>query len=223
MWHLFHYTLCAYSRKIRLLLVEKSVDFQLVHEKPWERREAFWAMNPAAQTPVLHDMDTGFTLSDAGAIAEYIEETAADPPLVGTDPEERAETRRLAAWFDQKFHAEVNEYLFQEKVWKRFIEKSQANTAALRAAHYNLRTHLEYIAYLTDRRRWLAGDRFSLADIAAAAHLSVADYLGGVDWSQNAEARDWYMRVKSRPAFRPLLTDRISGLAPPKHYEKIDF
>ena len=63
----------------------------------------------------------------------------------------------------------------------------------------------------------------SLADLTAAAHLSVADYLGDVDWDKWEEAKTWYMRVKSRPCFRTLLKDRIGGLAPPPYYDKLDF
>ena len=71
--------------------------------------------------------------------------------------------------------------------------------------------------------KWLAGDALSLADIAAAAHLSAIDYLGDVPWSDHEVAKEWYARIKSRPSFRPLLTDHIPGLAPPKHYTDLDF
>ena len=79
------------------------------------------------------------------------------------------------------------------------------------------------IAWLTERRRFLAGDHFSLADIAAAAQLSALDYLGDVPWEQHAGAKDWYARIKSRPSFRPLLADHIPGAPPPKHYADLDF
>ena len=44
-----------------------------------------------------------------------------------------------------------------------------------------------------------------------------------LEWHQLSDARDWYMRIKSRPAFRPLLKDRIRGLAPSAHYADLDF
>ena len=69
----------------------------------------------------------------------------------------------------------------------------------------------------------MAGDGFSLADLAAAAHLSVLDFMGDVDWTVSAGAREWYARVKSRPSFRPLLTDRVAGMTPPEHYADLDF
>ena len=69
----------------------------------------------------------------------------------------------------------------------------------------------------------MAGEDYSLADIAAAAHLSTVDYLGDVPWTEHEEAKDWYARIKSRPSFRSLLEDNIPGVPPPKHYADLDF
>jgi glutathione S-transferase len=106
---------------------------------------------------------------------------------------------------------------------KRFQGFGQPNSTAIRAGKSNLGYHLEYITYLAERRRWLAGDHFSLADISAAAHLSSLDYLGDVPWDEHEPAKEWYARVKSRPSFRPLLADHIPGITPPAHYTDLDF
>ena len=95
--------------------------------------------------------------------------------------------------------------------------------AAIRAARSNIRYHLAYIGWLISSRNWLAGDRLSYADLAAAAQLSVVDYLGDVPWQENDAAKHWYARVKSRPSFRPLLSDRIPGMEPSVHYADLDF
>ena len=63
----------------------------------------------------------------------------------------------------------------------------------------------------------------SLADLAAAAHLSVADYLGEVPWNEDEAAKNWYARVKSRPAFRPMLADMLAGVPPAASYADLDF
>jgi glutathione S-transferase len=94
---------------------------------------------------------------------------------------------------------------------------------AIRVAKTNLRSHLRYIGYLSGTRNWLAGDTLTYADLAAAAHLSCADYLGDVPWDEDETARDWYARVKSRPAFRAILAERMPGMAPPAHYADPDF
>ena len=219
---LYHLWLSPFCRKVRIALDEKGLDYELVTESLWERRPEFLAMNPAGEVPVLVQPG-GPTLADSAAICEYLEETAPAPPLLPGAPEERAEVRRLVAWFDIKFNREVSDNLIGEKFTKRFLRLGQPDTRALRAGKANIRYHLDYIGWLTERRTWLAGGAFSLADVTAAAHLSALDYLDDVPWSEHPGARDWYARVKSRPSFRGILADHIPGEPPPEHYANLDF
>lgn len=219
---LYHLPMCPFARKVRVVLAEKDFEFQLVSEKVWERRPEFLALNPAGEVPVLVK-DDGSPIADSVAISEYLDECRPDPPLVGTEPPERAEVRRLVAWFDQRFQAEVTRNLVEEKIDKRLRGRGDPNTAALRAGSINLRTHMAYLDYLAERRHWLAGETYTMADIAAAAQISCVDYLGDVPWEDHASAKEWYARVKSRPSFRPLLADHVPGLAPPKFYADPDF
>ena len=219
---LFHLWLSPYCRKIRLQLATKALDFEMKVEKVWERRPEFLAMNPAGSVPVLVESD-GRVIATHNAISEYLEETYPEPALIGTDPLKRAEVRRLISWFDEKFGPEVTENLVDEKIMKRFLGMGEPNSSAIRAGQANIHPHLDYITWLMERRKWLAGDDFSLADITAAAHLWAVDYLGDVPWAEHEAAKDWYMRVKSRPAFRPLLADGIPGCPPPKRYAELDF
>jgi glutathione S-transferase len=135
--------------------------------------------------------------------------------------------RRLLDWFLVKFNAEVTEYLVTEKISKRFMNSANGggppDMNAIRAARTNVRYHMKYIGYLMSRRKWIAGDHLTYADLAAAAHLSCVDYLGDVPWDEDETARDWYARVKSRPSFRTLLADRVPGMAPADHYANLDF
>jgi len=219
---LYHLWLSPISRKVRLVLGEKGLEADLIVEKIWERREAYLALNPAGTIPLLID-DDGTSVADSAAICEYLDEVYPDPPVIGRDAAIRAEVRRLVAWFDQKFQDEVSANLLDQKVWRRFMGLGQPDSEAIRAGHYNLHTHLDYIGWLTERRNWLGGEDYSLADMAAAAHISCLDYLGDVPWEDHPGARDWYARIKSRPTFRPLLADHIPGLPPPKHYADLDF
>jgi glutathione S-transferase len=221
MWRLHQYPLCPFSRKVRFACAEKGVPVELVLEYPWERRDSLAALNPAQQTPVLANAQV--TLVDSSAICDYLEETVARTPLLGQGPEERAETRRLVAWFDQKFYGEVTAPLLTERMYKRAFSRQMPDGTRLREAARAAEDHLDYVDYLLERRRWLSGLGFGMADVAAAAQLSVADYLGGIDWDGHEPARQWYMAIKSRPTFRPLLADRMEGLPPPPHYDKLDF
>ncbi len=220
---LYHLALSPFSRKVRVALREKGLDFQLRVEKVWERREEFLSLNPAGTVPVLVEED-GSIFADSGVICEYLEEVyPGERNLLGETPKEHAEVRRLVAWFDQKFAREVTDNLYREKMMKKFLGVGEPNSSAIRAGYANIHYHLDYIGWLTERRKFLAGDKYSLADVAAAAHLSSLDYLGDVPWDEHERAKEWYARIKSRPAFRPLLADNIAGAPPPKHYADLDF
>ncbi len=219
---LYHVWLHPFSRKVRLALAEKKLEFDLQIEKIWERRTAFLAMNPAGDVPVLVEQD-GTILSNSQVICEYLEEVYPEINLLGMDPIQRAETRRLVGWFDVKFNREVTENLVGEKLMKRFLKLGEPHGPSIRAGHANIHYHLDYIGFLTEKRKWLGGEMFSLADIAAAAHLSSIDYIGDVPWEEHHAARDWYARVKSRQSFKSLLEDRIPGFTPVEHYENVDF
>jgi glutathione S-transferase len=218
---LYHFPLCPFSRKTRVVLAEKGLPFELAAENFWERRKAFALLNPAMQVPVFVDID-GLTLPDSYAICEYLDAKYPQIKLLGDDVVHSAEVRRLVSWFDNKFYNEVSKYLLTEKVVKFFCGGG-VYSEAIRAAKANMAAHLEYIKFLTRDQKWLTGESFTLADIAAAAHISMVDFLGEIAWDDYPEVKEWYALVKSRPSFRPLLNDRVKGYVPPKCYADVDF
>ncbi|MGB0506686.1 MAG: glutathione S-transferase family protein [Pikeienuella sp.] len=222
MRRLFHLPLSPFCRKVRLVLGERQLEVELVEERPWDRRIDFLRMNPAGAVPVYHDED-GAVMSDSNAICEYLEETCAAPRLMPSDSIDRAEVRRLVGWFDGKFHNEVTANLVYERVNKRLMKAGYPDSACIKAGARNIKYHMEYIGWLIETRKWIAGDDLSLADFAAAAHLSCLDYCGDVPWEISEPAKEWYARIKSRPAFRPLLADHIPGFPPRSHYADLDF
>jgi len=217
---LFHLWLHPFSRKVRIVLGEKDLEFSLQIEKVWERRTEFLALNPAGDVPVLVEKD-GTTLANSQVICEYLEEVYPETSLLGQDPVQRSETRRLISWFDVKFNREVTENIVGEKLMKKFLKLGEPHGPAVRAGRANIHYHLDYIGFLTEKRRWLAGDQFSLADIAAAAHLSCIDYIGDVPWEEHQAAQIWYDKIKKRKSFQPLLDDRIPGFSPVGVYEDV--
>ncbi len=222
MWLLHQFPLCPFSRKVRLCLGEKGVAYDLIVERPWEMRDEFQDLNPASETPVLVDPDKGITLIDSTAICEYFEETVERSPLLAGPALQRAEARRLVAWLDHHFYGLAVHPMMTERLRKR-LDRQTPDAGAIREAMRWTNRQLDYLDYLLDHRAWLAGPRLSLADLTAAAHLSVADYLGAVDWRAHEPLRRWYSGLKSRPSFRPLLAERMSPVDPPKHYDKVDF
>jgi len=227
---LFHHPFCPHSRFARLALGEFAITPRLVEERVWERRAEFLALNPEATTPVL--IEEGHPAAPgANVIAEYLDETRGpehvERRLLPTDAFARVEVRRLTNWFHEKFFDEVSTFMVTERIYKQTMRTEQGggppDTSALRAARHNIRYHLAYIGWLARQRTWLAGERMSYADLAAAAHLSVADYLGDVPWNEDEAAKTWYARVKSRPSFRPLLSETVPGIPPAPTYADLDF
>ena len=219
---LFHLWLSPFCRKVRLVLHDKNLEFQMKTESIWERRADFLSINPAGEVPVLVEVD-GSAVSGSDAICEFLDELHPEPSIVGRGALVRAEVRRLVYWFDHRFNDEVTENLVGEKIMKRFLGLGEPDSKKVRAGYANIHNHLNYISYLTERRRWLGGDDVSLADITAAAHISTIDYLGDVPWGEHPGAKDWYARIKSRPCFRSLLEDYIAGVPPSKSYADLDF
>ena len=227
---LFHHPFCPHSRFIRLALGEYGLVTRLIEERAWDRREEFLVLNPAGTTPVL--VEEGHpAVSGAAIIAEYLDETRGadlgDRRLLPADLAGRIEVRRLSSWFNDKFFAEVSGPLVMERLYKRYMRAEQGggspDTDTIRAARANIRYHISYIGWLVRTRNWLTGDQLSYADLAAAAHLSAVDYFGDVPWDADESARIWYARVKSRPAFRPILADAVPGLPASKTYADLDF
>lgn len=226
---LLHHAFCPHSRFARLALAEYRASFDLADEDVRKRRPEFLELNPAGTTPVL--LDGKFPVSGASVIAEYIDEThgtnLGEHRLLPADPKARAEVRRIAGWFHDKFYVEVSEPLVREKILKLRLSSAEGggppDSSALQAAKKNIRYHLQYVGWLLSTRSWLAAEKLSFADLAAAAHLSVADYLGDVPWDESENAKNWYAKMKSRPSFRPLLADLVPGLPPSKVYADLDF
>ncbi|WP_421784831.1 glutathione S-transferase family protein [Hyphobacterium sp.] len=218
---LHHWPLDPASRAARLALAEKGLDVDLEEARPWLRAEPLFRLNPAGGLPVLED--NGATIAEVAPVLEYLEEAYPGQPLMPRGAVERAEVRRLIGWFDGKYNGEVNAYLLHEKLEKRAQSLGAPDPQAIRDGRDHLRWHMDYLSGLLDEREGLAGPRFTLADIIAAAHLSCADYLGDVPFDEFAPVKNWYARIKCRPAFRGLLADRLPGLPPAKHYDDLDF
>jgi glutathione S-transferase len=174
--------------------------------------------------PVLQvEGPPALTLCEAQAILGWIEDARTTPLLMPADAAERAEARRLTAWFDRRFTDEVNAVLLHERMEKPLLRLGPPEARMLREGREALKYHLGVLDGLLTRRDWLAGRRLSQADILAAAHLSTLDYFGEIAWASWPALKTWYMKIKSRPCFRPLLADRFQGLAPAACYADLDF
>lgn len=222
---LHHFPLDPASRQARLALGEKKLSFEERPVRYWEFDEVFHALSPTGRTPVLEiGKGEGRILAcELLAVLDWIETQAPKPALLSTDAAERAEAMRLRTWFDRKFEVEVDAPILYERMEKRLQRLGPPEAEPLRQGRTALKDNLTYMEGLLTRRDWLAGTTMSQADLAAAAHLSVLDYFGEIAWRSFPHLKTWYMRLKSRPSFRPLLADRLPGMAPVEHYADLDF
>jgi len=221
MTRLYHVPLSPFCRKVRLTLAEKRVEVELVEERYWEQGADFLRRNPAGKVPVLRM--NGKILTESQAICEYLDETIPEPRLMPRDADARFEVRRLCAWFDDKFHQEVTSKLLYERVNKKIMGLGYPESRNVKSGAQRIKYHLDYLSWLLEGRRWLAGNEMTLADFAAAAHLSSLDYISDVDWNRSQTLKDWYAKIKSRPSFRSILADQVPGFPPPAHYADLDF
>jgi glutathione S-transferase len=222
---LHHFAFDPASRLVRLALGEKRVPFTEAPVRWFDSDNEFERLNPSGRLPVLvvGDEREQLVLCETAAILGFCEDEIPDSPLLPRDPAERAEARRLSQWFERKFEAEVDALLLHEKMEKRLLRLGAPDINIMRDGRQALRRHLGYAEQLLSEREWLAGRRLSIADFAAAAHLSVLDYFDEVGWAEHPAVKNWYMKLKSRPCFRPLLADRLPGVPPAGHYDDLDF
>jgi len=218
---LYHAPLSPFCRKVRLTLSEKGIDTDLQNEPYWEQSADFLRRNPLGRVPVLR-ID-GMTMAESQPICEYLDEVYPNPPLMPSDPRARYEVRRVCAWFDDAFYRDVTVKILGERVTKKISKAGYPDSRLVKEGVTRIKYHLDLMAGILDRHRWLAGDVMTLADFAAAAQLSSLDYTSDVDWNRSAVVKDWYAKIKSRPAFRGLLADQVAGFPQPIHYADLDF
>lgn len=218
---LIHFPFCPYCRKTRLQLAEKKILFNLETELYWKKREEFLDINPAGQVPVF--IDEKIVIPDSNAISEYLEEVYPEFPLLPLKPIDRAEVRRLVAYVEGIFAREVTRNIFYEKTMKRVQGQGGPDSQNLREGQKALTEHLDYFSYLIENRTYLALEQLTIADLTLAAHLSCIDFLGHVPWDSYPQVKDWYLCLKSRPSFKPLLEDVMPGVTPSETYAALDF
>ena len=218
---LYHIALSPYCRKVRLVLAEKRVEVELIEDRYWEPGTEIMRRNPAGKLPVLR-LD-GRLLAESQAICEYLDERYPNPALMPASAIDRYEVRRLCSWFDDKFANECTRPVMNERVWKKVMRLGYPDSRTVKAGLSSIRYHMDYMKSLLEQRRWLAGDVMTMADFAAAAHISCLDYISDVDWTHSSEVQEWYAKIKSRPAFRSLLADHLPGVHPAPHYALLDF
>ena len=222
MYKLYYMPLNFYCRAARIILFEKSIAFEIINEPFWKRRVDFLRINPAGDLPVIVD-DENTNIIGYEALAEYLDEKKIGKKLMGNSPKERLEVRRLCMWVGKKLQKEVMHNILDERVFKSLKENNQPSTLSLKAGRVNLKNHMSYFDWMLERKSFLGGNHFTLADISLSAALSSLDYLNEIDWKNYDKVKNWYAAIKSRPSFREILEENIYNISPSPHYKDLDF
>lgn len=224
---LYSANFCPFSRKVRFFLEERDIEYETRETKFWLREKSFVKINQASEVPVLKNLQTQEIICDSYLICSYLDEIEINSDdyfrFLGDNRREKYEIQRLHMWFDKKFYYEITHHLVEE-IFLNFVQgNGSTNTNRINVAMMNLEKHIKYMEYLLSSRKWLAAERFSMADIAAAMQISIIDYLGYVEWNKYPKLKDWYMTIKSKQGFRKMLSEKIAGFSESKYYSKLDF
>ena len=222
MYTLYYMPISCDCRAAKLILNEKNIKFKSVNEPIWNRRVEFLKFNPEGELPVIID-DKKNIIIGYELLAEYLDESGIGDILVGFTTLQKLEVRRLCKWIARKFKREVIENIVDERVYNHLRGSGNPSSEKLKAGRINLKNNTEYFEWLLNRRSFLAGEIFSLADIAYSSTLSSLDYLGEVEWKKIPYTKKWYALIKSRPTFRDILDEKIFGIPPSSNYTNLDF
>jgi glutathione S-transferase len=246
MLYLYHGTTSVCAIKVRLALSEKGLPWQgeILHlQRGDQLRPQYLKINPNAVVPTLvHD---GRVIIESTIIIEYLDEAFATPALMPSDPYQRSVARLWMKKIDDYLHATCSTVTFaiafRQYLLKQTPDELEAHFAAMpdpvrrerqrlsvargvEAPHVApaLRNYDKYIGEMEEALAWsryLAGDRYSLADVAATPYLNRAEMLGmeGLWKGRRPRVTDWLARVRQRPSY-----DEITKYLTPEEMERFD-
>ena len=223
MLKLYYHPICPLSNQVRIILNEFNMDYTMIKEEYWMRREEFLKINLSSNLPVIETDKFSSNLIGVYPIIEYMAETFEDFYLMPKSNDIRAKIRYYTNWFNEKFYREVSKILIDEKMIRLLMRKDGPRSNFIKASKVNLTHHFSYLTQWLIENPNIVGEKISCVDIVAASHIATIDYFGEINWDSWGVIKNWYSIVKSRPSFQAILQDRIAGLNPPKHYGKLDF
>ena len=197
--------LSPFVRKVRCVLTEKQVAYELVATNPFDKSGDFLRRSPLGRIPALDD-EEGRSLADSTVISEYLEERFPTPPLFPRDPYDRARVRWFDEYADGGMAPSLTAKIFFQRVINAKLMRKTPDDAIVRSGLADLPTYLGYLERELGRNEYLVANTFTLADVSVACQLVNLGHAGvQIDASKQPALAEWFARVAARPTLAALI------------------
>jgi glutathione S-transferase len=198
--------LSPFVRKVLVVLAEKGIEYEHVEQLPFGQTPEYIAKSPLGKIPLWEDGD--LCLPDSSIIIDYLDHIQPTPPMYPSDPKQRAR----ALWFEEYADTKLAEVLgivfFQRFVAPQFLQQETDQALVEEALTEKIPPVLDYLEGELKDREYLAGNQFSIADVATASPF-VNFAVGGekVDAARWPTLADYVQRIHGRPHYKPIVEE----------------
>jgi glutathione S-transferase len=203
-------SLSPFVRKVRVILTEKGVQYQLDQINPFSPPPAFLEISPLKRIPVLRDTDVPEpnTLPDSSIISDYIEHKYPEPSLYPRDAFARAQALWFEEYADTVLAQAVGPGVFFERVVRKMMRGQTDETIVAAALKDKIPKIFDYLEQAVGSKAYLVGDAYSIADIAVATHFVNFGHAGEiVDPGRWPHLAHYVRTILARPSFKAMIDE----------------
>ena len=205
--------LSPFVRKVRCVLTEKQIPYELVATNPFDKGADFVRRSPLGRIPALED-EQGRSLADSTVIVEYLEERFPTPPFFPRDPYDRARVRWFDEYADGGMAPSLTAKIFFQRVISAKLIKGGCDEAIVQSGLKELPTFLGYLERELAGHQFLVAETFTLVDVSIACQLVNLRHAGGeIDAKAFPTLAAWFERVVTRPSMKALIEQDQGFLA----------
>jgi len=199
-----------FVRKVRVMLAEKGVAYELDQVNPFAPPPEFLRISPLKRIPVLRDTDLPEpnTLPDSSVICDYLEHRFPEPKLYPADPFERARALWYEEYADTSLAQSIGPGLFFERVIKKMLSQQPDESICATALTDKIPPVFDYLEKEIGDREFLVGEAFSIADIAVGTMLVNFEHAGETpDPKRWPKLAAFMKRIHDRPSFKACIEE----------------
>jgi len=203
--------LSPFVRKVRTVLAEKKLDYDMKMVVPYATRDEYSEINPLRRVPALQDGD--ITLCDSAIICQYLETTHPSPSLIPNSPALAARCQWLEKYADYELAPDSTFKVFFQRIVQPTFGKETDDDVVKDAIEKRMPPHLDYLESQLNGQSWFIENQFSLADIAVATQLLNLKHAGySLDAARWPYLANLLTRFCERPVVAEMLQEEIATL-----------